>query len=149
MLARRRSVALAVVASAALTPVALAHAASIPTIDVWSGKTHKKADGMFLSNVRGTKSVSIQITVNCRSTTGARTPTSFTATGKLSGGRIKVTNKRAGGSGVPATLRISATLPTTRAATGTVSWKQGATNALKACSGSDTFKLRHAISHGG
>lgn len=149
MLARRRLLSAALLATAALSPVAIAQAAKIPTIDVWQGKTHKKADGMFISSVRGNKAVSIQITVNCVSTTGDKMPTAFSATGKLSGGKVKVTNKKAAGSGAPATLTVDATLPTTRAATGTVSWRQDATNALKACTGSDTFKLKHAISHGG
>lgn len=149
MLARRRAVALAVAASAALTPVALAQAARLPTIDVWQGKSTKKHDGMFLSNVRGTKTVSIQITVNCVAVDGTKTPTSFSATGRLSAGKVNVTNKKAAESGVNARLTISATLPTTRAATGTVSWSQDATDTVKACTGSDTFKLKHAISHGG
>jgi hypothetical protein len=149
MPARRRLVASAVIATAALSPLAVAHAAKIPTIDEWTGKTHKKADGIFIDNVRGTKAVSIQITVNCVSTTGAKTPTAFSATGKLSGGRVSVTNRRAGDAGVPATLTVRSSLPTSRAAVGTVSWRQGATNQLKACVGSDTFKLKHSIGHGG
>ena len=145
---RRRSIALAVAVSAALTPVALAHAARVPTIDVWSGKTHRKADGMFLSNVRGTKAVSIQITVNCVATTGDKTPTSFSAPASCrAAGSRSPTRRRPGRRA--ATLTVSATLPRTRAATGTVSWNQAATNELKACAGSDTFKLKHAISHGG
>lgn len=149
MPARRRAVAAAVLATTALAPVALAHAASLPTIDVWSGKTTKKHDGMFMSNVRGTKTVQMQITVTCLATDGTRTPTSFSATGRLSGGRVKVTNKKAAESAGNATLTLTAKLPKTRAATGTVSWRQDATDTLKACAGSDTFRLKHQISHGG
>jgi hypothetical protein len=143
---RRRSIALAVAVSAALTPVALAHAARVPTIDVWSGKTHRRADGMFLSNVRGSVAVSVQITANCVATDGTKTPTSFSATGRLLGGRLTIINQKAGPN---ATLTVSARLPRTRAATGTVRWSQAATDTLKACAGGDTFKLKHAISHGG
>jgi hypothetical protein len=149
MIASRRPIAAVVLATAALSPVALAHAASLPTIDVWSGKSTKKHDGMFMSNVRGTKTVQMQITVGCLATDGTKTPTSFSATAKLSGGKVKITNKRAAESGGDATLTVSATLPKTRAATGKVSWRQAATDTLKACAGSDTFTLKHQISHGG
>jgi hypothetical protein len=149
MIARHRLLPAALLAAAALSPVALAQAARIPTIDVWQGKTHRKADGIFIDNVRGTKTVQVQITVNCLATDGTKTPTSFSADGRLSGGRLSVTNRRAGASGVPATLTVRSSLPTSSAARGTVSWRQGATDALKACAGSDTFTLKHAISHGG
>jgi hypothetical protein len=146
---RRRSVALALVATAALSPVALAHAASLPTIDVWMGKTRKKSDQLQIVNQRGRKAVSISITATCLSTTGDKVPTAFSATGRLSGGRVSVTNKRAGESGADATLTVRATLPTTRAATGTISWKQATTNNMQACSGTDSFKLKHVVTHGG
>jgi hypothetical protein len=148
MLARRRAIALAALATAVLSPVAIAHAVKVPTIDVWSGKTHKKADITSIYNVRGTKSVSISLVVNCITTTGSKLQVSLSSTGKLSGGKVSKTEKKANG-GAAGTLTVSATLPTTRAATGTASWKIPASNTLKACEGNDTFKLKHAISHGG
>jgi hypothetical protein len=149
MPARRRVIAAAVLATTALTPLAVAQAARLPTIDVWNGKTHRKSDQIFIDNVRGQKAVSFQVTVQCVSITGPGTPVGLTATGKLSGGRAKVTNKKAGPDGTAGTVTFRATLPTTRAATGTVTWKLPATNNQKACAGSDTFKLKHSISHGG
>jgi hypothetical protein len=149
MLARRRLVAAAVLATAALSPVALAQAVKIPTVDVWMGKTHRKGDMMQIVNVRGQKAVSLALTVECVSNTGPGTPVSVSATGKLSGGRVSVTNKRAGAEGTAGTATFRATLPRTRAATGTVTWNLPATNNQQACAGRDTFKLKHSISHGG
>ncbi|WCB93045.1 hypothetical protein DSM104299_01747 [Baekduia alba] len=144
---RRRAAAFAVLATTALTPVAIAQAAKVPTIDVWSGKTHKKSDITTIYNERGTKAVPVSVTVNCVSTTGAKQQITLSATGKLANGKVDVTNKKA--DGVGGTLTVKAKLPTTRAATGTVSWKLAASNAIAACEGSDTFKLKHTISHGG
>jgi hypothetical protein len=149
MLARRRVIAAAVLATAALSPVAGAQAFRLPTFDLWAGKTHSKGDQMQIVNERGRKSVSLALTVNCVSNTGPGTPVSLSATGKLSGGKVDVTNKRAGQSGTAGTVTFRAKLPTSRAATGTVTWKLPETNNQKACAGSDTFKLKHSISHGG
>jgi hypothetical protein len=149
MIARRRLVAAAVLATAALSPVTLAQAVKVPTYDIWSGKTHRKGDQIQIYNERGRKSVSLSLTIECVSNTGPGTPVSVSATGKLSGGRVNVTNKRAGADGTAGTVTFKATLPTTRAATGTVTWKLPETNNQKACAGSDTFKLKHSISHGG
>jgi hypothetical protein len=145
----RRVLASALLATAALSPVAIAQAARIPTIDVWNGKTHRKSDQIFIDNVRGQKAVAISMTAECVSNTGPGTPTDLSATGKLVNGRVKVTNKKAGPSGTAGTVTFRATLPKTRAATGTVTWSLPATNNMKACKGSDTFKLKHSISHGG
>jgi hypothetical protein len=147
MLARRRAVALAVLATTATAPVAVANAVKVPTIDVWSGKTHKKSDAITLYNVRGSKAVSVQLQVNCVTTTGEKQPVELSATGKLVDGKVDVTNKKA--DGVKAKLTVKAKLPKTKAATGTASWSIPASNAFTACAGNDTLKLKHAISHGG
>jgi hypothetical protein len=78
---------------------------------------------------------------------GAKQQVELSATGKLKDGKVNVTNKKADGLG--GTLTVKSKLPKTSAATGTVSWKIAASNAFAACEGSDTFKLKHAISHGG
>lgn len=147
MIARHRAVALAVLATTALAPVAVASAAKVPTIDVWNGKTHKKGDGITIYNVRGEKSVQIQISVKCVTTEGETQQVELSATGKLADGKVNVTNKKA--NGVEGTLTVKAKLPKTKAATGTVSWKVPASSAYAACAGNDTLKLKHTISHGG
>lgn len=147
MLARRRAVALAVLATTALAPVAVAQAVKAPTIDVWSGKTHKKGNGITIYNVRGEKAVSVQLSVMCVSTEGEKGQVALSATGKLANGKVNVTNKKA--DGVGGTLTVKAKLPKTKAATGTVSWSLPASSAYTACAGSDTLKLKHTISHGG
>ena len=147
MLARRRALALAVLATTALAPVAVASAAKVPTIDVWNGKTHKKGNGITIYNVRGQKGVQIQISVKCVTTEGEKQQVELSATGKLADGKVNVTNKKA--DGVGGTLTVKAKLPKTKAATGTVSWSIPASNAFAACTGNDTLKLKHTISHGG
>jgi hypothetical protein len=144
---RRRAVALVVLATSAVAPVAVAGAAKLPTIDVWSGKTTKKSDPITIYNVRGKKAVSVQLSVKCVTTEGQKQPVELTATGKLSGGKVNVTNKKA--NGTEGTLTVKATLPKTKAATGTVSWNVPASAGYAACTGSDTLKLKHAITHGG
>jgi hypothetical protein len=147
MLARRRAVAFAVLATTVLAPVAVAGAAKLPTIDVWSGKTHKKGDGITIYNVRGKKAVQIQISVKCVTTEGAKQQVELSADGKLADGKVNVTNKKA--NGVEGTLTVKAKLPKTKAATGTVSWNLPASSTLAACTGNDTLKLKHTIAHGG
>jgi hypothetical protein len=144
---RHRAVVLTVLASTVLAPVAVAHAVKPPTIDVWSGKTHKKGDPITIYNVRGQKAVSVQLGVDCVTTEGEKQQVELSATGKLAGGKVKVTNKKADGQ--QGTLTVKATLPKTRAATGTITWSMPATAAYAACAGSDTIKLKHAITHGG
>jgi hypothetical protein len=147
MLARRRAVVFAVLGTTVLAPVAVAPAAKLPTIDVWSGKTHKKGDNITIYNVRGEKAVSVQVSVGCVTTAGEKQQVELSATGKLVDGKVKVTNKKA--DGVKGTLTVKAKLPKTKAATGTVSWDVPASSAYAACTGSDTLKLKHAITHGG
>jgi hypothetical protein len=147
MLARHRAVALAVLATTALAPVAVAQAVKAPTIDVWSGKTHAKGDGITIYNVRGQKAVSVQLSVTCVTTDGEKQQVELSATGKLVDGKVDVKNKKA--DGVGGTLTVKAKLPKTSAATGTVSWSLPASSAFAACAGKDTIKLKHAISHGG
>jgi hypothetical protein len=147
MLARRRAAALVVLATTVLAPVAVAGAAKLPTIDVWNGKTTKKGDGITIYNVRGKKAVQIRIGVKCETTEGAKQQVELSATGKLAGGKVDVTNKKA--NGIEGTLTVKATLPKAKAATGTVSWSVPASSAYAACAGNDTIKLKHAISHGG
>jgi hypothetical protein len=147
MLARRRAVALAVLGATVLAPVAVAQATSLLTIDVWSGKTHKKGDDITIYNVRGKKAVSVQTAVDCVTTAGEKQKVELSATGKVVGGKVNVTNKKA--DGVQGTLTVKAKLPKTSAATGTVSWSVPASSAYAACAGHDTLKLKHAISHGG
>jgi hypothetical protein len=143
----RRRVALAVLATAVLAPVAGAHAAKLPTIDVWSGKTHKKGNAITIYNVRGQKAVSVQVSVGCVTTAGEKQQVELSATGKLADGKVKVTNKKA--DGTAGTLTVKAKLPKTRAATGTITWSVPESAAYAACQGSDTLKLKHVITHGG
>jgi hypothetical protein len=147
MHARRRFVALTVLATTALSPLALAQAASLPTIDVWSGKTHKKGAIATLYNLRGKKAVQIQFGVKCDGTDGQKRSIELSADGKLANGKVNVTNKKA--DGTTGTLTVKAKLPKTSAATGTVSWSLPANDTHAECTGSDTFKLKHTISHGG
>lgn len=134
-------------ATAALAPLAAAHAASLPTIDVWAGKTHKKGDAVTIYNVRGRKAVQIRLVVTCVTTAGEKRQVELAADGRLADGKVNVTNKKA--NGTTGTLTVKAKLPKAKAATGTVSWSVPASDAYAACAGSDTIKLKHTISHGG
>jgi hypothetical protein len=143
-----RSLSLAAAAALvlALAPLGVAQAAGLPTFDVWVGKTHQQKLAVNITHDRKSQVADVYLSLSCTGSTGQPQAYGLTGAGKIAHGKLTFTKHKAF-NGVAGTLTVHATVPATRAATGTISWSLPAS--YGSCTGHDTFKLKHGISHGG
>jgi hypothetical protein len=139
----RPKIAAVMLVAAVAMPLAVANAASAPKFDVWQGQSKQDKLSVLLVHTQGRKRIQVTVTVPCQNAEGNRTTSELGATTTLSG-KGKVTAKGNVGNGE---FKLTATAKTNKAATGELTYE--VPESFGGCKGTDTFKLKYALSRGG